>query len=148
MVPRVGGPASEGPREEKLVFGEVTVVIRVSAEDSGGTMTVLEEVPPMVDTPLHVHSKEDELFYVVEGEHIITLGEREHRLGPGEAIFAPRGIPHAQRRVEPGVGRELIVLTPGGFEQFFRDLAEAERGGSLGPDAYTEASERAGISWL
>jgi mannose-6-phosphate isomerase-like protein (cupin superfamily) len=148
MVRIVGEAASEGLREEKLVFGEVTVVIRVSAEDSGGAMTVLEEVPPMVDTPLHVHSREDELFYIVEGEHVITLGQREHRLGPGEAIFAPRGIPHAQRRVEPGVGRELVVLTPGGFEQFFRDLAEAERNGTLGPDAYAEASERAGISWL
>jgi mannose-6-phosphate isomerase-like protein (cupin superfamily) len=148
MVRIVGEAASEGLREEKLVFGEVTVVIRVSAEDSGGAMTVLEEVPPMVDTPLHVHSREDELFYIVEGEHIITLGEREHRLGPGEAIFAPRGVPHAQRRVEPGVGRELVVLTPGGFEQFFRDLAGAERSGTLGPDAYAEASERAGITWL
>jgi quercetin dioxygenase-like cupin family protein len=148
MVPRVGEPASEGSREEKLVFGEVTVVIRVSTEDSGGAMTVLEEVPPMVDTPLHVHSREDELFYIVEGEHIISLGKEEHRLGPGDAIFAPRGIPHAQRRVEPGVGRELVVLIPGGFEQFFRDLAEAERDGALGPEAYAKASERAGITWL
>jgi mannose-6-phosphate isomerase-like protein (cupin superfamily) len=148
MVRGMGEPANEGLREEKLVFGEVTVVVRVGAEDSGGAMTVLEEVPPMVDTPLHVHSREDELFYIVEGEHIITLGEREFTLGPGEAIFAPRGIPHAQRRVEPGVGRELVVLTPGGFEWFFRDLAAAERDGTLGPDAYAAASERAGISWL
>ena len=47
-------------REERLVLGEVTIVIRVSAEDSGGAMTVVEEIPPMVDTPLHVHSREDE----------------------------------------------------------------------------------------
>ena len=146
--PLVGEAKSERPREEKLVFGEVTVVIRVSAEDSDGAMTVLEEVPPMVDTPLHVHSRENELFYILEGEHIITLGEREHLLGPGDALFAPRGVPHAQRRGEPGVGRELVVLTPGGFEQFFRDLAEAERNGTLGTDAYADASERAGISWL
>jgi quercetin dioxygenase-like cupin family protein len=108
----------------------------------------MEEVEPMADTPLHVHSREDELFYIVEGEHIITLGEREHRLGPGEAIFCPRGIPHAQRRVEPGVGHELIVVIPGGFEEFFRDLAAAERDGTLGPDAYAAASERAGLTWL
>jgi mannose-6-phosphate isomerase-like protein (cupin superfamily) len=142
------GESSEGRQEKRLVFGEVAVVIKVSAEDSGGGMTVLEEVPPMVDTPLHVHSREDELFYIVEGEHVITLGHEEFRLGPGEAIFAPRGIPHAQRRVEPGVGRELVVLTPGGFEQFFRDLAEAERNGTLGPDAYAAASEKAGLTWL
>jgi mannose-6-phosphate isomerase-like protein (cupin superfamily) len=148
MVPRVGAGSGEGLREERLEFGGITIVIRVSAEDSGGTMTALEEVEPMSDTPLHVHANEDELFYIVEGEHVITLGDDEHRLGPGDAIFAPRGIPHAQRRVEPGVGRELVVLTPGGFEQFFRDLAEAERNGTLGPDAYAAASEKAGITWL
>jgi len=145
---RIVGEGTDGLREERLVFGEVTVVLRVSAEDSGGAMTVLEEVPPMVDTPLHVHSREDELFYMVEGEHIVTLGDEEHTLGPGDALFAPRGIPHAQRRLEPGVGRELVVLTPAGFEEFFRDLAKAERSGTLGPEAYAAASERAGITWL
>jgi quercetin dioxygenase-like cupin family protein len=148
MVPRVGEPASEGLREERLTFGGITIVVRVSAEDSGGAMSVMEEVEPMADTPLHVHSREDELFYIVEGEHIITLGEREHRLGPGDAILCPRGVPHAQRRVEPGVGKEMIVVTPGGLEQFFRDLAAAERDGTLGPDAYAAASERAGLTWL
>ena len=144
----MGDAASGGLREERLTFGEITVVVRVSAEDSGGAMTVIEEVEPISDTPLHVHSREHEFFYIVEGEHIITLGEEEHRLGPGDAIFAPRGVPHAQRRVEPGVGRELVAFIPGGFEQFFRDLAEAQRDGTLGPAAYAKASTRAGVSWL
>ena len=46
---------TRGLGEGRLVFGEVTGVIRVSAQDSGGAVTVVEEVPPMVDTPLHVH---------------------------------------------------------------------------------------------
>ena len=133
---------------EELTFGGTTILVRTSAEDSGGAITVLEESTPMLDTPLHVHSKEDELFYVIEGEHIFARGHEEFRLGPGEAIFLPRDVPHAQRRVVPGEGRELVVLIPGGFEQFFRDLAQAERDGNLGPDAYAEASERAGITWL
>ena len=132
---------------EKLTFGGTTVLIKTSAEESGGVITVFEEVQPMLDTPLHVHSKEDELFYIMEGEHIVTRGEEEFRLGPGEAIFLPRGVPHAQRRVVPGEGRQLVILTPGGFEQFFRDLARADQAGNLGPDAYAEASEKAGITW-
>jgi len=48
----------------------------------------------------------------------------------------------------PGVGRTLIVTTPGGFDGFFRELAAAERAGTLGPDAYAAASERYGITWL
>jgi mannose-6-phosphate isomerase-like protein (cupin superfamily) len=133
---------------EELTFGETTILVRTSAEDSGGAITVLEEIPPMLDTPLHVHSREDELFYVLEGEHIVTRGDEEFQLGPGEAIFLPREVPHAQRRVVPGEGRQLVICTPGGFDEFFRDLARAHSEGTLGPDAYAAASEKAGITWL
>jgi quercetin dioxygenase-like cupin family protein len=105
-------------------------------------------VPPLADTPLHVHRDEDEVFYILEGEHVIRVGDDEHRVGPGGVVFAPRGIPHAQRRVVPGEGRELVVTTPGGLEGFFRELAQAHADGSLGPDAYAAASERFGITWL
>jgi mannose-6-phosphate isomerase-like protein (cupin superfamily) len=129
---------------ERLTFGDVTVLVRVASE----SMSVFEEVPPMVDTPAHVHSREDELFLSLEGDHIIELGGEEHRIGPGESVFAPRGVPHAQRRVVAGEGRLLIVTTPGGFEGFFRELAAADSAGTLGPDAYAAASERYGIRWL
>jgi mannose-6-phosphate isomerase-like protein (cupin superfamily) len=140
-------PAEES-RGERLVFGEGTVVIRASAEATGGALTVFEEVPPLLDTPLHVHSNEDELFYILEGEHIVQRGDEEFTLGPPEAIFLPRGVPHAQRRVVPREGRLLVVCTPGRFEGFFRDLAEADREGRLGPEAYAAASEKFGITWL
>jgi mannose-6-phosphate isomerase-like protein (cupin superfamily) len=133
---------------EELIFGDTTILVRTSSQDSGGAITVLEEVPPMLDTPLHVHSQEDELFYVLEGEHVVTRGDEEFQLGPGEAIFLPREVPHAQRRVVPGEGRQLVICTPGGFEQFFRDLADAHKEDRLGDDAYAAASERAGITWL
>jgi mannose-6-phosphate isomerase-like protein (cupin superfamily) len=136
------------PEDERLTFGEVTIVVRLSSEASGGTLTILEEVPPLVDTPLHVHSKEDEVFHILEGEHVVQRGDEEFRLGPGDTIFLPRGVPHAQRRVQEGVGRHLVICTPGGFEGFFRDLAAAEQRGTLGPDAYAAASERFGLSWL
>ena len=108
----------------------------------------MEEVPPLADTPLHVHTNEDELFYALEGEHVIQVGDEEHRIGPGETAFGPRGVPHAQRRVVPAAGRILIAVTPGGFEGFFRELADADRAGRLGPDAYAAASQRFGITWL
>jgi mannose-6-phosphate isomerase-like protein (cupin superfamily) len=133
---------------ERLAFGDGTVVIRTSAEATGGAITAFEEVPPLLDTPLHVHSREDEFFYILEGEHVIQLGDEEFRLGPGEAMFLPRGVPHAQRRVVAGEGRLLVICIPGGFERFFRDLAEADREGRLGPEAYAAASDKAGITWL
>jgi mannose-6-phosphate isomerase-like protein (cupin superfamily) len=132
---------------ERLTFGEVEILVKASAATTGGALTVFEENEP-VDTPLHVHEHEDELFYVLEGEHVIQVGEREHRVGPGEIVFAPRGIPHAQRRVVPRRGRTLVLTAPGGLEGFFRELAQAHTDGSLGPEAYARASERYGITWL
>ena len=133
---------------ERLEFGNSTIVVRASADDTGGAFTLLEEVPPLVDTPTHLHEREDELFYVLEGEHVFTVDGVEHRAGPGGLVFAPRGVPHAQRRVVPTEGRLLVLVSPAGFEGFFRELAAAEREGVLGPEAYAAASERYGISWL
>jgi mannose-6-phosphate isomerase-like protein (cupin superfamily) len=129
---------------ELLRFGGITMVVRHAAE----SMAIIEEVPPLLDTPRHVHAREDELFIALEGEHVIELPDDEHRIGPGESVFAPRGVPHAQRRVVPGEGRILVVVTPGGLEGFFRELAAADAAGTLGPDAYATASERYGIAWL
>jgi mannose-6-phosphate isomerase-like protein (cupin superfamily) len=139
---------SGGTGGERLSFGGLTIVIHADADATGGALGLTEEVPPLADTPLHVHTNEDELFYALEGEHVIQLGDWERLIGPGESVFGPRGVPHAQRRVVPGEGRMLIVITPGGFEGFFRDLAEAEHKGELGPDAYAAASEKFGITWL
>jgi mannose-6-phosphate isomerase-like protein (cupin superfamily) len=139
--------APTGSGGERLVFGDVTIIVRVPAEATDGAFTLLEEVPPLVDTPLHVHRDEDELFYVLEGEHVFQVGDSEYKVGPGGFVFAPRGIPHSQRRVVPGHGRELVLMSPGGFEGFFRDLAAADASGTLGPEAYAAASERFGITW-
>jgi hypothetical protein len=48
----------------------------------------------------------------------------------------------------PGVGKLLVLTTPGGFDGFLRELAGADRAGTLGPQAYAAASERYGITWL
>lgn len=133
---------------EVLRFGGLTIAIRASAETTGGTFSVIEELPPLLDTPSHIHAHEDEYFHIVEGEHVIVVGDEEHQLGPGEGVFAPRGVPHAQRREESGVGRMLIGYSPGGFDGVFRYLDDAESTGTLGPDAYSAASSEYGITWL
>jgi mannose-6-phosphate isomerase-like protein (cupin superfamily) len=133
---------------ERLQFGDVAILVRATAESTGGAYSLFEELPPMVDTPLHVHAHDDELFYVLEGEHVIEVGDREFTVGPGGMVFAPRGIPHSQRRVVPGAGRLLVLTTPAGLDGFFRELAAAHSAGTLGPDAYAAASERYGITWL
>jgi mannose-6-phosphate isomerase-like protein (cupin superfamily) len=147
---RAGVPsfALEPEAGERLVFGDITILVRASADSTRGAFSLFEELAPMADTPPHVHEREDELFYVLEGEHVYRVGEEEFRMGPGGVVFAPRGVPHSQRRVVPGEGRQLVLTSPGGFEGFFRDLAAAHDAGDLGPDAYARASRKYGITWL
>ena len=140
MEGRPTGFSLDRDEGERLVFGDITILIRASAETTGGAFTLFEEVPPLVDTPLHVHEHEDELFYVLEGEHVFQVGDQELAVGPGGVVAAPRGLPHAQRRVVPNEGRLLVLTSPAGFEGFFRELASAHEAGTLGPDAYASAS--------
>jgi hypothetical protein len=137
--------ADEG---ERLVFGPVTILVRASTAATGGAFNLFEEVAPMADTPLHVHERDDELFCVLEGEHVFRVGDDEFRVAPGGLVFAPRGIPHSQRRVVPGKGRVLVLTVPGGLDGFFRELTTAQEAGTLGPDAYASASRNHGITWL
>ena len=133
---------------ERLTFGDAVILVRVTAEASGGALTIWEELPPLLDTPMHVHANEDELFHIIDGEHEFRCGDEQFRVGPGAFLHLPRGVPHAHRRLVPGRGRFLVITTPGGFEGFFRVLAEADRRGELGPAAYDRASHQFGITWL
>jgi mannose-6-phosphate isomerase-like protein (cupin superfamily) len=142
-----GGHKVDADGGERLRFGEVEVVIRASAESTGGAFSIIEEIDP-VDTPRHVHEHEDELFYVLEDEHVVEVGDEEFHVGPGGLVFAPRGVPHAQRRVVPRQGRHLVMVSPAGFEGFFRELSAAEADGSIGPEVYARVSEQYGITWL
>ena len=148
MAERTVGHALDPDDGERLQFGDVTILVKVSAETSGGAFTLFEEVPPLVDTPLHVHEREDELFHVLAGEHVFQVGDQEFRAGPGGTVFAPRGIPHSQRRLVAGEGRLLVLTSPAGLEGFFRQLAAAHEDGTLGPDTYAAASAQYGLAWL
>jgi mannose-6-phosphate isomerase-like protein (cupin superfamily) len=132
---------------ERVRFSDAEVLIKASAETTGGSFSIIEEVAPL-DTPLHVHEHEDEMFVVLEGEHVYRVGDEEHTAGPGGVVFAPRGIPHAQRRVVPRTGRTFSMVSPAGLEGFFRELGQAELDGTIGPEAYARVSEKYGISWL
>jgi mannose-6-phosphate isomerase-like protein (cupin superfamily) len=157
-TPTVAGPgrstslalpfALRGEEGERLNFGDTTIIIRASAESTAGAFTLFEEVPPLGDTSRHVHDNEDEMFYVLEGEHDFECGDQSFRLGAGGLVFLPRGIPHAHRRVVPRVGRLLVLTVPGGLDGFFRALAAADRAGGLTATAVARASESHGITWV
>jgi mannose-6-phosphate isomerase-like protein (cupin superfamily) len=110
-------------------------------------LSIVEEIHPL-DTPLHVHHDHDELFYVLEGEHVFSVGGTEFEAGPGDLIFGPRGVPHAQRRVIPRTGRILEMFSPAGFEGFFSDLAEMDRNGQIAVEDFHRIAAKFGVTWM
>ena len=103
-------------------FGMLAEVKAASVE-TGGIYTLLEITAPAgLQTPLHVHYREDEGFYVLSGSVTIEVGDDTVELGPGQHAFGPRNIPH-RFTVGPEGAHMIWVLTPGGFDEFVADVS-------------------------
>jgi quercetin dioxygenase-like cupin family protein len=96
--------------------------IKARAEDTGGALGLVEATfrQQGFGPPLHVHSREDEAFYVLEGQIRFRQADREFVAGPGTWVWGPRGVPHAFK-VESQGARALVMVTPGGFERMFEE---------------------------
>ena len=91
---------------------------------SGAVGLVEATVPAGHGPPIHVHANEDEIFYLLEGIYEFYLDGKTFTRGPGESVFLPRGVPHTFRVVGKTPGRNLTIMTPGGFEQFFMECSQ------------------------
>ena len=78
--------------------------------------------PAQPGPPRHVHAREDECFVVLEGEDEFWVAGQTFRRSAGQAAFIPRGVEHTYRSVT--ASRHLVILTPGGLEGFFADMAQ------------------------
>jgi quercetin dioxygenase-like cupin family protein len=130
---------------DELQFLASRVRIPIAGAQTYGAFALIEEVAPAGDQPpLHVHHSCDEAFYVLEGEVTVWVGDEVHVLGPGDAIFAPRGIPHTLR-AGPAGSRKLVASTPATFEAFVRAVAA---GGMPSPDELTRIAAEHDIEIL
>jgi quercetin dioxygenase-like cupin family protein len=103
------------------------------SEHSAGAVSVIETAPPPGAGPRLHHHDFDEAFYVLDGELTFQLGDELRRAGPGDLVFAPRGVPHTFANLSDRPARQLIVCTPAGFERYFARMA-AERQGIEPPE--------------
>jgi quercetin dioxygenase-like cupin family protein len=95
----------------------------VDSEDTDGTFTLGEAlVRPGGEPPIHVHSREDETFYVLEGEITFLRGHERIAARAGDAVLMPRGVRHGFA-VQTESARLLQAFTPGGLERAFRSLS-------------------------
>jgi mannose-6-phosphate isomerase-like protein (cupin superfamily) len=82
-------------------------------------------LPPRTAGPgLHVHSREDEAMYVIEGVMTVRVGERTFEAGPGSLVWLPRGEPHTFANLSDAPARTVGVITPAGLEGMFRETHE------------------------
>lgn len=133
----------EGRSEPLGGFG---VDFKLWGHDTGGVMSVVEH-PFAVGTLVspHVHTREDEYSIVTEGEIGFRSGDREVVLGPGGYITKPRGEVHAMWNAGKVPARMIEIITPAGFEHFFREVCEMV---AAGPSAVGDAdaiAERYGL---
>ena len=72
------------------------------------------------EVPWHIHHREDESFYVIDGEMSFYIGDKVYKASAGDFVFAPKGIPHRYTVDSPGHVRVLMTFSPSGFENFIR----------------------------
>ena len=98
--------------------------VKASRTSTGGNLTVIES-RTKGGAPWHVHSREDEYFYVIEGKIIVHCGDEIYSAGPGSFVFLPRGIPHAWDVGAEGVATLLMMTVPAMLEEFLKEFHRA-----------------------
>ena len=124
------------------------VTVKARTPNTGGSLTVLELVTPPKDGPaLHSHSREDELWYVLDGDYRFKAGGRMFRASTGGMAFGPRGTPHSFQNIGDTPGRLLVITTPSGLEQFFEEFAQLLPG-PVGPELFAAVARDSGIEFV
>ena len=126
-TPRLPIQATEQPylslQSEARWYGNSLWEFLVPADATDGKLSVFQAtMPGGFGPPRHIHTREDEVFLVLEGEAWFDIDGERQLARPGTSVYMPRGVPHTFRVKSP-VARMLGIMTPGAFEQLFRNLS-------------------------
>lgn len=142
-----------GEHERLAYTGGAELAVILDGAITGGQLTVFDNHGWRGSgSPVHVHSRDDEAFLLLNGEMTVWVGEERHRLLPGGIAFLPRNISHAVRC--DVASRMLVLSTPGGFQEIvFRtagwDLSRpVPEGWQPTQEAVRDAAEHAGVTLL
>jgi mannose-6-phosphate isomerase-like protein (cupin superfamily) len=115
-----------GPQDGELVhLYALGVRFMFDGRSTGGRFSLVEHpLPPRsLGSPVHTHHREDEYSYILEGHVGVQLGDEILVGGPGDLLTKPRGVPHAFWNATDEPARLLELISPAGFEDYFRELA-------------------------
>ena len=131
-------------------IGSFGVIYKVPDRATQSAVAVVEHVlgPQQLGAPLHRHSHEDEISYVLEGVLTVQQEDQVETAGPGGTIVKPRGVFHAFWNGGPDSVRFLEVIAPGGFAEYFRELAPLlSRAGPPDLQGLTALAARYGVEF-
>lgn len=116
--------------------------IKVSRGETTGNFAIGHlTASPMSGPPLHMHTREDEWFYILKGEFTFQVGEQRITAGPGTSVFAPRNVPHTFQNFTGDNIEAVAMVTPADLEHFFIEASE----GPLDPDRLAALFEQYGM---
>jgi quercetin dioxygenase-like cupin family protein len=116
-----GYSLAPGEGERLWIVGD-TMTFLATGGSTDGRLVLLENITaPGGGPPPHLHSREDEFFYVLDGIFEVRIGDDLHVVGPGGVAYVPRGTVHNFRNAAETPSRILVGFTPSGMEGFFRE---------------------------
>ena len=135
MEATVAGPKIVGPQDGTDGFlGSIGVRFMIDGSEADQRLSLVEHPmsPRALAAPLHMHTREDEYSFVLEGRMGGLLGDEVVEAGPGELVFKPRNEWHTFWNAGDEPCRILEIIAPAGFEHFFEELVDM--GGALNAD--------------
>src|SRR5262245_7144149 len=129
-------------------LGTIGVVFKLWGRDTGGALSIVEHPFPVgALVPPHLHTREDEYSIVTEGEIGFRSGDREVVLGAGGYITKPRGELHAMWNAGRTPARMIEIISPAGFENFFREVADLADADPPDPGTVAALTARYGLEF-
>ncbi len=124
-------------KSRALLSGGAVYTFLATGKETGGQFALFEaKGVPGMEPPPHTHTREDESFYILEGELLFTIGEREFKATAGDYVFMPRNVRHQFKVLSPSF-RCLVGIYPAGFEEYFEPLSVPHASDEIPPAVAT-----------
>jgi quercetin dioxygenase-like cupin family protein len=137
------------PPDSGKVLDFLAITHKLTSRQTGGACYLFESTfEPETGNQLHVHSREDEIAYVLEGALEVRLPGETRSLDTGGIARLPKNLPHAIRNPLKTPSRYLFIAVPGGLDLWFDAVADAKRDGALDDAMFRKLSLDFGIGWL
>jgi mannose-6-phosphate isomerase-like protein (cupin superfamily) len=131
LVPSDTGPSYWGP-------GDRYTFLATGAQTNGAYFIMEAIVPPGAGPPAHIHRREEETFFILEGTFDIRLGDKQVKASAGDLVQSPRGTVHTFRNAGSTMARMLVFCAPAGLEKYFEEVFEPVHDRSVTPPPVTD----------